>query len=384
MDGAVVAGELERVRVRGGQRSPAMRFSLALAEDDAGIRTLLRDTPMQGEMRLSLEREPSAFAADAIEGDFHQTLVAKDAAGRIVAMGGRSIREAYVNGRAARLGYLGQLRIAPGYRGRDMLLRGYELLRELHADGRTPFYLTSILLDNLPARRLLEANLRGMPTYHPLEEWLTFVIPTRRRLHLLRAQPASSENVDGIAKLLARRGMTTQFTPVWGRESISGSAQSPELNLGDFVVVEEDGLVKGCAAVWDQRRMKQVVVRGYSGRLGRWRWAINRLAFLTGWPALPRVGREVSQAYLSHLAVEADDVDRSCSLIAAARLLAAKKGCDYLVVGLASRHPLVKVIKRVWKHRCISSMLYAVHWEDGRADVEALDGRMPHVEVATL
>jgi hypothetical protein len=30
------------------------------------------------------------------------------------------------------------------------------------------------------------------------------------------------------------------------------------------------------------------------------------------------------------------------------------------------------------------SLLYAVHWEDGRRSVDALDGRIPHLEVALL
>ena len=30
------------------------------------------------------------------------------------------------------------------------------------------------------------------------------------------------------------------------------------------------------------------------------------------------------------------------------------------------------------------SVLYAVHWDDGASAVAALDGRMPHVEVALL
>lgn len=111
---------------------------------------------------------------------------------------------------------------------------------------------------------------------------------------------------------------------------------------------------------------------------------INRLAFVTGWPALPRVGQEVSQAFLSHLAVAPDDDDSFCRLIIAARGRALDKGCDYLMVGLAARHPLVKFLKGMWKHRRVSSMLSAVHWEDGRAEVEALDERMPHVEIATL
>ena len=102
MEGTVAAGELT--------------FQLATPADDAAVRELLRQTPMAGEMQLSFERESCAFAADAVKGDFHQTIVAKDRGGQIVGMGGRSIRDAYINGQPARLDILGscesRLRIA--------------------------------------------------------------------------------------------------------------------------------------------------------------------------------------------------------------------------------------------------------------------------------
>jgi len=381
MDGTLTAGELSETRTANSART--LRFDLATPADDAALRALLRNTPMQGQMQLCFEREPSAFAADAIEGDFHQTIIAKTSDGRIVAMGGRSIRDAYINGQSVRMGYLGQLRIAPSHRGRDTLFRGYAFLRELHADGRTPFYLTSILTDNLPARRLLEANLRGMPTYHPLEEWLTFAIPTRSNPHNDFPQQATFSDIEAIEALLATQGPKTQFTPAWNQNDITGSPQTPALNIDDFILIKNDNEIKACAATWDQRTLKQVIVGGYTGRLKRWRWAINRLAYATGWPPLPKVGEQLSQAYLSHLAVAADDETTFRALITAAQFRAAEKGCDYVLVGLAARHPFANVLKR-WKHRLITSILYAVHWEDGQAAVAALDGRLPHVEISTL
>jgi hypothetical protein len=383
---AVTPRELSGATSTGaGHRSPhrGITFRLATPADDPAIRRLLRETPMDGAMRLTFEREPNAFLADAVEGDFHQTIVATDAAGVLVGIGGRSVRDAYVNGHRTRLGYLGQLRVAPGHRGRDMILGGYDFLRDLHADGRAPFYLTSILTDNRPARRLLEAGLPGMPVYHPVAEFTTFVLPTSsRRVQRPAARRAAGDEVAELTACLARNHARFQFAPAWRIEDVAGSARTPNLAPTDFLRVGSKGGA-GCVAVWDQTPFKQTVVRDYTGNVRRWRWLANALSPLTGWPRLPGPGRPLRQTFLSHLAVDGDDPDLFHALLNGALTLAAARGADYLVAGLAARHPLHSSLAR-WPHRAIRSTLYAVHWGGARAAVEQLDGRACHVEVATL
>jgi hypothetical protein len=215
-------------------------------------------------------------------------------------------------------------------------------------------------------------------------EWVTVAIPTRpSRWRQPTARQACADDVEEIARCLERNGSRFQFTPAWTAADVAGSARTPGLRVSDFSIVQSDGAVIGCAAVWDQRAFKQVVVRGYAGRLARWRRVINVLAPLTGWPRLPQVGREMRQAYLSHLAVDGDDPIVFEALLSAAVDRAARNGCDYLIAGLSACHPLLAALKK-WRHRAVRSVLYCVHWDDGRAAVEALDRRPPHVEVATL
>src|SRR5262245_58552646 len=112
---------------------------------------------MHGSIRVSLEREPDAFAAAAVEGRPHDTAVARDpSTDRLVGMGRRAVMDVYVNGSPVRVGYLSQLRVENAYRGRPRLLaRGYEVLAGRRRAGEEPFDLTSIMADNTPALRLL-------------------------------------------------------------------------------------------------------------------------------------------------------------------------------------------------------------------------------------
>src|SRR4051812_31458452 len=179
MDGAIAQCELTAPSEPGADR---VRFEVATRAHDAAIRQLLRETPMQGQISLSMQREPSFFDAAAIEGAEHRTIIAIDA-DRVIAAGSVTVRNRFINGQPTRVGYLGGLRLASSCRGRASIIRrGYELLHRIHDEDNGPgIYLTSILADNLSARRLLERGLAEMPTYRFLGELVTLVIRRRRR-----------------------------------------------------------------------------------------------------------------------------------------------------------------------------------------------------------
>src|SRR5512133_1633844 len=165
---------------------PSIIFDLVRPEDDEALRRLLRNNPIAGRISVTMEREPSYFRAVALEGPFHQVAVARDQeTGEVVGMGTRSIRPAYLNGEVRDIGYLGQLRVLHRAGEKSVVARGlaqgFEFMKRLHADGRTPFYLTSIVADNLPARRLLTAGLPGYPRYCDYAPYNTYAIALGRK-----------------------------------------------------------------------------------------------------------------------------------------------------------------------------------------------------------
>src|SRR5690348_8142448 len=133
----------------------AYRFELATPDDDADLRRVLAATPMEGRIAIAFRREPSWFAAAVVDGRFRQVVACRDReTGRIIGFGSRSIREVYLNGRPASVGYLSGLRVLPEHRNLGLVARGYAALRALHADGRVPFYLTTIAAGNETALKI--------------------------------------------------------------------------------------------------------------------------------------------------------------------------------------------------------------------------------------
>lgn len=365
-------------------------FRIATPADDADIRRLLRDNPMEGAIRLGFEREPDSFLAAGIHGDVHQQAIVRARSdGAVMGMGARSLLEAWVNGEPARLGYLSQLRADRAFRGSPRaLLRSYECMRELHGDGATPFYVSTIVEDNLPARRILEAGIGSLPRYRAAGRLVTFVLPVRRARRMQpngwALEPGRADTMEDASACLERHGRRHQFAPRWTRETLASPRRCRGLTPGDFVLARRGGHVAGCAAVWDQRAFKQTVVRGYGPALRLVRPFLNAAPGWWGGVPLPAVGEPMRAAFLSHVAIDEDDPALMAAIVAQALEQAAARGLSHLVTGFSERHPLAAALAKAFPARRYKSILYVVHWDDGTAAVEALDGRVPHPEVAIL
>ena len=372
-------------------RARQFHVELATPADDEEVRRLLREQPLPGEVTLTLEREPDTAIAGAIEGDVHDAIVARDASGKIVGIASRAEREVFVNGAPARLGYLGQLRVRARGRGAATLLdEGFEFCRQLHRDGRVAAYLTAIVDDNHAARRLLcGLKSRHAPRFSPAGRLVTFAIPGRRRRGISRTtgitiDRGSAELLPDIVACLERNGCRYQFAPRWTAADLLSEQRTPALRLDQFLVASTPGgRIVGCAAVWDQRTFKQAVVRGYSGRLARWRRVLNVAAPVVGLPPLPRVGEALEFVYLSHVAVDDDRADVATALLAEARRrLPPQVAC--LVTAFADGSALAAAVAHAAPHRTYRSALYLAWWPDGGDLAASLDGRPPHPEIAIL
>lgn len=369
----------------------SLRFELACADDDSGLRRLLRENPMQGSISLSFEREPDYFNASAVEGSFHQTLVARDGdSGEIVGLANRSVRDMFVNGSVQGVGYMSQLRIHPKY-GKGLYLarglaQGFKLYRDLHTDGRAPFYLMSVIEDNLPARRLLTAGLPQYPHAQEYARMFTYAIyPVRQKRALslprsLRLVSGSDKYANGIVDCLKRNGVRKQFAPYWTCHSLFACNLTPS----DFFLVMDSERVVGCLASWDQNAFKQTVVRGYSGGIRRWRKLLNAFSRFGGWPYLPEPNTLLRHAYASHLAIDHDDPVVFAVLLRALYNHALEHGYSYFMIGLAESNPLRSVVDAYHPFAYVSQ-LYLVTWDDGLDAITKVDRHLvPALEIAVL
>lgn len=371
----------------------ALDYELASREEEPRLRQFAREQSMPGWVSLSLEREPDYFLAGATEGDQHQVMIARErATGRVVAMHSRAVRDVFVDGQVRRLPYLGGLRTDPSIaagRWRLRLLReGFAAARaRLRRHDELPYELTAIVDDNVHARRLLEAGLSGLPRYTPIARWSTLALSAvnaTQRAGAYAVRRALDDELELVVSLLNRHNSRLQLAPYWRSQDLASNARCRDLSIGDFLVAERAGEPVGCIAVWDQRRFKQTVVRGYGPALGRCRALINRLAPAFSMPQLPPVGSTLAQGWLSHLAHLEPDLGVVLALVRAALARARSRGLEQLLLGLADVHPARGMLMRHLRAMRYRSQLYLVHWEEDAIALPDTQRRLVHVETATL
>lgn len=368
----------------------SLRFELATERDDPDLRRLLRENPLPGSISLSFEREPCYFNAARVEGEFHQTIVARESdTGDVIACGNRSVRPLYVNEAVQDIGYMSQLRVNPAY-GRGMYLArgladGFRKYHELHNDGRAPFYLMSVIEDNLPARRLLTSGLPGYPHAHEYTRLFTYAVyPVKPKRDLplppsMRIVRGHETFVEAIVDCLNRNNTRKQFAPHWTCDSLFQSNLSP----ADFFLALDDDHVIGCLACWDQSAFKQTVVRGYSGSLARWRKVINFLSRFGMLPYLPEPNTRLRHSYACHLAVDDDNPVVFESLLRKVYCYNLEHNYSYFMIGLTESNRLRKLVE-AYRPLRYTSQIYLVDWDDDSDVLANIDGRIPGLEIALL
>jgi hypothetical protein len=174
-----------------------------------------------------------------------------------------------------------------------------------------------------------------------------------------------------------------QFAPCWTTDELA-ALQPLGLRTQDFLFVGKGGKVAGAAALWDQRAFKQTVVRGYAPWLERARPVLNLLAHFAGEPRLPAVGKTIAHAFVSPLAVAADDPESFVALVSGLRGGAARRGIELLTLGFDANDPRLITWRKHFRGREYRSRLYIVRWPGIGGAANELNGSLLAPDVAFL
>jgi hypothetical protein len=354
----------------------ASRFSFELARPEDGLELLeiLETQAFSGNVSLLYTRRPDAYASFMREGEDVEIVVCRDrASGRIAGMGVSADRVLFVNGAPRRVGYLFGLRARPEYVLRTGVLhRGYARLRELRP-SIPDLFLTSILEENEYARRLLEKRRSFMPEYRPLARYTVYAFaakPGRRSGKAVRR--AGARDAPRLTGFLRQEGAAQQFFPFISADSFDRPPFSG-LTAEDFMIKEINGEITAAAALWDQSRYKQYIVRGYGGLMR----AIRPLSFLfplLGVPALPPAGSGLRAMFFSLACARENDPASLDELFEGC--LRAAPTRSVMIAGAADGHPFASVFASR-RHIGYRSRIYSVVWPDMGEPVGPAQGSAP-------
>jgi hypothetical protein len=345
------------------ERPDRTRFAIASRADEAAIRRLLRDNPMRGAISLAFEREPDYFCGAGLAGADDRTIVAfLDE--KLACMGRCIERECWVNGRETRVGYLAELRLDKGARGRVGIIRdGYHFFHALQRDDPAELHFTSIAADNARALRLLGRGARGLPAYAPLAELETVLVAVPRRSGgpRLQVESATPERIPELLRLLNDSARKQQLAAVWTAERLLSLGRHG-MPLHRFLTASEGGDLVACGALWDQRAFRQTVIRSYSKTFGLARPLVNAAGRVFGWPRLPLPGSTLAHAFLSPLAFASGAEVLLTDFIQACFGPASQSGIEFLTLALPAQDERLRALRRRFPTRTWRSCLYRVDW----------------------
>lgn len=389
-DGASMRDAEPAVREATSRRRGVTRYGFDLAQpgDDPQLRQLLRTIRVDGSVSISMQREPNFFGPCASEGDFCQVLAARDRdTDEIVGMGIRSIRERYVDGQVRSIGYLSGLRIRPDCRSGTLLARGYRFLRELDADGRAEFYITTLSVGNEVAASALVAGRAGLPYYRRIGRLNTWVIPRRplrtKRETELTIRPIDDDSTPALISFLERAAGEREFVPCYREQDLRLPSDGFRgMRPSDLKGLWLDNQLVATLGVWDQRVMKQIVVERYGWWLTAARPIYNLVAPVIGRPRFPRPGGCLPLVCaMLPLATRAGR-HRFGELIdcVAADL---PPGVDGIMFGLSANDPLAEPVRSRAIHMYPAD-IYLVSWDRERIESRNGQDSIPYLELGTL
>jgi hypothetical protein len=366
------------------------QFDLARPADDAQLRRIIAQTPMEGHISLSFCREPSYFQAAVVDGRFRQTVTARDChADEVIGFGSRSISDRFVNGQLRTIGYLSGLRLHPAHRNRGLVARGYRYFRQLHGDGRTSMYLTTIAEGNQTGARILTSGRAGLPTYHDFGRFHTLAIPLRRQASLngsngVDVRPAEVADTRDIVEFLREQGSRRQFFPDYEEHDFFADNRVLHgLRPQDLLLAYRKDRIVGTLAGWDQHAFRQSVVHSYDPALRWLRPLYNGWATCRRMPRLPAPGKPF-RYLVAALGVIADDDPLVFESLLRSLLSRTSTGAaHHLLLGLHERDPSLPIARR-YQVTCYTTSLHLVCWEDGEALRTSLDDRAPYLELGSL
>jgi ribosomal protein S18 acetylase RimI-like enzyme len=360
----------------------------ATPADNYQLIALAAACSMIGDISLRIERGPDFFALNRLEGHRWRVGVA-ERNGMIVGCVAVSERLAFVNGREARTGYVGDLKVHPAHRD-TRIADELSLYAERACEPLPP--TAPVMITVLAGNRAMERRLpgpRGVPVLRRIGTIRTHSIPIlcRRRVNdpeSIRVASAGWTDIDEMAALWSRVAPLRQLAPVLSATAMADwILAAPGLDISSYKLARSSGgKLLGFLAVWDQRVFKQLNVVAYSRRMKAARTAFNLLAPILGGESMPRTGSSLNCVSIAHTCVPADKPRALRALVISAYNQLIGSGCSFMNLGLDRRDPLSAAVPGLFA-QATDVDAYIVAPRRGVIP-ESLDQRPLHNEIALV
>jgi hypothetical protein len=322
-------------------------------KDNTHLLELSLACPMKGDVGLCVDRAPDFFALSRLEGKRWKLFVADAEKKAVAGCMAAAERVLYVQGQSKPVGYIGDLKVFPGYRDGKISSALFHATvgecRKLSGEG-VPIYGT-ILAGNMAAEKRA-LNVEGLPPFEKVGVIRTSSVSFlwKKKPHAdqnIRIRAAQPSDLDAMLELWQKIASQRQLAPVFTRESLKEWIEtSPNLGYQAYrLAVDAQGKLLGFLAFWDQDVFKHMQVTEYSPRLKAFRFVYNLFAPLLGATPLPPAGGILRYLTAVNICVPSNRADVLNALLLHSYREYHGKGYAFFTLGLDVNDPLNEALK---------------------------------------
>lgn len=340
-------------------------YRVATKDDADSFKSLLNDNEMSSWVNITLRKEPNYFDADNLMGESVSVIAHEvNDSSKIIGIYACSSFEVYFKAKKEHIIYLNSLRVDVRYRHKIRFLKeGFASIQKLITLKSTKeFMFTSIAKENLKARKLLESNLKGMPTYLPLGGMSSFSFLAKIHTKTMLCQKASAKDIDSIVEFYNANAKDYDFAPVLNSSWLEMLDAKRGLSIDDFYICRDaNANILAIFALWDQREIKQIVIHSYKAPLGRFRNLYNLYAKLTANTTLPKESEMLQQIYIAFFTTTSKDSLWIKQLLKEIATLIKRRDANLCTIGFATNSSISKILRDDLKAKEYKTEIEAVY-----------------------
>jgi N-acetylglutamate synthase-like GNAT family acetyltransferase len=285
--------------------SYTMNIREAVLKDNDELQELQAKCPQGTTLVVSTVNTPDFFARAKVY-ESYKVFVACEG-NRIIGSAACALRNAIVNGKISRIGYIFQAFTAPDARRKGVATRLLQQREDyLRKQGAVLVY-TLIMESNLPSMKYVENQ--GFNLHRTLVMPALVIRKEIRLSSMGRIRPITSRDLATVAELLNETWQGFEFYESTSAEALAQFInRTPAYSFDSLLVLEDRGEVLACLGFWDWSQVMRITVKALSLKMQMIGFVLTTLRIL---PEFLKPGDIMKQIMLtpigfkdsSHLAV---------------------------------------------------------------------------------
>jgi len=318
---------------------------------EEGIKALCR-IPVSEQIHISLEREPSYLTGAHVQCEVPLIYVALSDESQVVGVCNIGTRRLWYRQQIISVPYLCDLRIDKRYKGLQILARFSKLYLEMHRDGAYPgqtiVFSDNKLMLSLIDKRKQKPHLLYFPYYHSASIYISTFLRKITKKHTLPEDfsiiNASKSNLNDLQQFIDNESSKIDYFPYYNLKELNQPYYTG-LKLDDYLILYKSGNIVGVCGVWDQSKIKQTRVVGYTPIIKKFRRLYNLFASIRGKMKLPILGEKINYLSLHTILVQNRSPQLFSYLLHYIQEYKLEEEDQYLLIGLDKQDPLYNSLK---------------------------------------